>query len=238
MKLYLTAFSFCIFISCTKKGDESVDITTSAIKTDSTEIAIKNKPVAIYKDTVEFVDYNDDGDFLDLNVLKNNDETSYNNDVDDRNLLRGDIIEVSWKRDTVYIAGDGDTPMETETAVSIVKLKDGNVSKFRKNYGKELKYVRATDSDFSESYLDKIYLIVEYYIANSKNELVKMHVSKKDTLTYSVEETSRKGKPYMMIGLGTEFEHHTNIVQWLYIDIESYALFEYDLANDNLVKFK
>ena len=115
MKLYLTAFSFCVFISCTKKADESVDITTSAIKTDSTEIAIKNKPVAIYKDTVEFVDYNDDGDFLDLNVLKNNDETSYNNDVDDRNLLRGDIIEVSWKRDTVYIAGDGDTPVETET---------------------------------------------------------------------------------------------------------------------------
>ena len=238
MKLYLTALSISVFISCTKKPDGTITTEDSKNIKDSTEIAVKNKPATIFKDTVEFVDYNDDGDFLDLNVLKNNDETSYNNDVEDRSLLRGDIIEVSWKRDTVYIAGDGDTPMETKTAVSFVKLKDGNVSKFRKNYGKELKYVRATDSDFSESYLDKIYLIVEYYIANSKNELVKRHVSKKDAFTYSVEETSRENKPYMMIGLGNEFEHHTNIVQWLYIDNERYELFEYDLANDNLVKFK
>ncbi|WP_293312259.1 hypothetical protein [Pedobacter sp. UBA5917] len=191
------------------------------------------------KTIAEFVDYNDDGDYFLLIARRKNEILSFINDNnDDRSLLRGDMIEVLWKTDTIYIAGDGDTPQQAEKIISVKKLKDGNVSKFRKTYNKPLKYNWPQEESYSKSYLDKLYALVEYYVANTKNEQLQLLVKNRNEINYSIEKQTRGDKEYVLIGIATTEEHHINTVQWLYLDNEQDKLYEYDLVNDNLVEFK
>ena len=73
---------------------------------------------------------------------------------------------------------------------------------------------------------------------NSKNELIRITLA--DTtadLSYSIEEMDRDEKKYIVLGISTVFEHHTNILQWLYFDAFEKIVYEYDLPADSLVKF-
>lgn len=112
------------------------------------------------------------------------------------------------------------------------------VSDFRKNYGKEIYYNYSGDFNYSQKYLDELYLIAEYYIANSKNELLKSIIENKGRLEYSVQQQQRNGKEYTVLGIGTVTEGRINKAQWLYYDAENKILYEYDLPNDELVVFE
>lgn len=112
------------------------------------------------------------------------------------------------------------------------------VSDFRKNYGKEIYYNYSGDFNYSQKYLEELYLKVEYYVANSKNELLKNIIANKDRLEYSVEEQQRNGKEYTVLGIGTVTEGRITKAQWIYYDAENKILYEYDLPNDELVVFE
>lgn len=112
------------------------------------------------------------------------------------------------------------------------------VSDFRENYGKEIYYNYSDDFNYKQSYLDELYLIAEYYIANSKNELLKGIIDYKGRLEYSVEQQQRNDKEYTVLGIGTVNEGRITKAQWLYYDAESKILYEYDLPNDELVVFE
>lgn len=112
------------------------------------------------------------------------------------------------------------------------------VSDFRKNYGKEIYYNYSGDFNYTQSYLDELYLIAEYYIANSKNELLKNIIENKGRLEYSVEQQQRNDKEYTVLGIGTVTEGRITKAQWIFYDAENKILYEYDLPNDELVVFE
>ncbi len=185
-----------------------------------------------------FVAYNDDGDNYVLIAQKNNRIFNFINDSDtSRNLNRGDGIEVKWKNGTVTIAGDGETPVPAEIITSVKKISDGAVSKFRKTYGRQIKYTWPTNENFSQSYLDRLYTLVEHYLANTSNALLRLAINKQQQITYSIEPTQKNNRDYTMIGIAPVNDAHSSpVVQWLYIDTENHKLFEYDLPNDELVE--
>lgn len=111
------------------------------------------------------------------------------------------------------------------------------VSDFRKNYGKEIYYNYSGDFNYTQKYLDELYLIAEYYIANSKNELLKSIIENKGRLEYSVEQQQRNDKEYTVLGIGTVTEGRITKAQWIFYDAENKILYEYDLPNDELVVF-
>lgn len=115
---------------------------------------------------------------------------------------------------------------------------DSNVSKFRNNYGKEIYYNYSGDFNYTQSYLNELYSIAEYYIANSKNELLKNIIADKGRLEYSVEQQQRSDKEYSVLGIGTVTEGRITKAQWLFYDAENKILYEYDLPNDELVVFE
>lgn len=115
---------------------------------------------------------------------------------------------------------------------------DYKVSNFRKNYGKEIYYNYSGDFNYSQKYLDELYLIAEYYIANSKNSLLKNIIENKDRLEYTVEQQQRNNKEYTVLGIGTVTEGRVTKAQWLFYDAENKILYEYDLPNDELVVFE
>jgi len=115
---------------------------------------------------------------------------------------------------------------------------DSKVSKFRKNYGKEIYYNYSADFNYTQSYLNELYLIAENYIANSKNELLKSIIAYKGRLEYSVEQQQRNDKEYTVLGIGTVTEGRITKAQWLFYDAENKILYEYDLPNDELIVFE
>lgn len=115
---------------------------------------------------------------------------------------------------------------------------DYKVANFRKNYGKEIYYNYSGDFNYSQKYLDELYLIAEYYIANSKNSLLKNIIENKDRLEYSVEQQQRNNKEYTVLGIETVTEGRVTKAQWLFYDAENKILYEYDLPNDELVVFE
>ena len=232
----IIAFSLLIYcISCSQSPEKNKDKKTQR-KKEIQQIVVEKNP--LQRDTIEFVSYNDDFDYSQLNGKKGKEEISYINDQNnDRSFLRGDLIAIEYKNDSIYIAGDGGTPQNAEWIVSAKKIKDGKVSKFRKEYNRAIKYHYSKEEEISSSYLDHLYKLAEYYIANSKNDLIKIFVKNKNALAYSVEKQIKENKEYYVLGIYTESEHKINTFQWLYIDPETDTIYEYDLPNDKLIKF-
>lgn len=241
MKKYLSFLVLLLFYSCLENTKKESDTTVDSKKKLP---IIKNKILEIKEkiniDTLSFLDYNDDGDYMLLNAKKRNEFYGFINDKnDDRSYLKGDLIEIKWKNDTIFIAGDGETPEIAEWIISTKKIKDGNVSIFRKTYKKELKYNWSKENNYSTSYLDKLYLLVENYIANSKVETIKLSIKNKVQLEYSIEQQTRNGEEYTVLGISYIFEHKLNTLKWLYYENgDRPKLYEYDLPNDELIELK
>lgn len=199
----------------------------------------KLKLQQVYTDLVEYVDFDANGDFTLFTVQKDKHLVSFYNNLESAgSFKRGDLLEVKWKIDTIYIAGEGEKEDFGEWLVDAKKVKDGNVSLFLKKYKKPIKYYTAKE-DYTTDYKDYLYTQVEYYLANSKNELVKAALKDPNAdLSYSIEEKEKEGRSYTVLGISNDGEHHTNIIQWLYLDNENRNLYEYDLPNDKLIEFK
>ena len=193
----------------------------------------------IYSDTAEFVEFNDGGDYSYVVIKKDNKTIALTtNEALASDYTRGDIFNVKWKMDSVFIAGDGERLDFTEWFVSAEKVKDGSVTLFRKKHKKPIRYYWSGDEEYSTAYKDYLYTLVEYYLANSKIELVKSNIESPDAnLIYSIEDGEKNGRSYTVLGISNEFEHRTSIIQWLYLDNENRKLYEYDLGNDKLIEF-
>ena len=239
MKKVLLIVIIILFYSFQNKT-ENKTLVPHIIKSNINTNTLEKKNNKIFIDTMTFNEYNDDGDYFILNAKKDTVNFRFINDKnEDRSLLKGDIVEIKWYNDTIYIAGDGETPEIAEWIVSIKKIRDGNLSIFRKNYKNQLKYNWSKENDYSQSYLDNLYVIVENYIANSKNEMIKSCVLRKEQLEYSIEEQTRNGQEYTVLGIAVVFEHRVNTIQWLYYKHGEFnKLYEYDLANEKLIEFE
>jgi hypothetical protein len=240
--LFLSMITFLSFIlqSCENKAKNTADIKkTNQSDTKQTNVKIIKAKEEIFKDFFEFVAYNDDSDYSSFLAKKGDELYGFVNDKnEDRSLLRGDICEIQWKKDTIYIAGDGETPMLADWLISVKKIEDGNVSKLRKEYKKEFKYHWSEQENYSQGFLDEIYSVTEYYIANSKNELLQLHIKDREQINYSIENRKRENRDFTVMGIGYEFENRFTIIQWLYYDTENHKLYQYDLGNDKLNEFE
>jgi hypothetical protein len=235
MKETFAALILTLCFSCTSPESKNQPQEKTETKTVP---QIEAKEGSVKRDTIEFISYNDNFDYMQLNGKKGKEELSFVNDNNnDRGLLRGDLIAIEWKNDTIYIAGDGETPQIAQWIVSAKKFKDGNVSKLRKQYGKPIKYHYSKEDEIPDSYLEYLHDLAEYYIANSKNDLVKLSLKDKIDLAYSVEKQIRENKEYYVLGIYTESEHKISTFQWLYIDPETDKIYEYDLPEDKLIYF-
>ncbi|GEM_PF-1560141 len=196
----------------------------------------------VIKDTVTFVERNDNGDYYLCYVRKGKHLISliYDGPLAQKlNFSRGDTLEIQWKMDSSWIAGDRDRLEFKEWMINARKIKEGKVAAFRKNYTKPIKYWYGKDTEYSDELKDYLYLLVEYYIAYSKQPLVLLHLAKpgETDFVYSIEERDEKGRHYIVMGLSNDRGTHSTIIQWLYLDSETYSLYEYDLVNDTLIPF-
>ncbi len=198
----------------------------------------KEVPKPVQHALMEFVAYEDDGDYSQFIALKGDSVLNFvNSDVKGRNLNRGDLIQVSWKEGTITMAGDGDAEVPADLLIAADKIRDGSVSLFRKSYAKDIHFTFSPEHNYSDGYKDKIYLIVEYYLATTQNKLLKHMIRERAEISYSIEEQMRGGRAYIMIGISAG-QNLSSPVQWLYIDNENYQLYEYDLANDELKTYR
>ena len=190
------------------------------------------------KNTFKFISYNDDFDYFFLNVKDSKDSllTFIHNTKDVINYLKDDIVEITWKHDTITMAGDNSIKEAVKLLISSKKIKDGSVSRFRKTYKKKLFYTVLNENEFSTSFLDTIYLAVEYYIANTENKLIKYTVKEREKISFSIENTKRNKKPYLLLQITSSFEHKTIPLKSLYYGLDENKLYDYDIINDALVE--
>ena len=188
------------------------------------------------KDTFEFILYDDNYDYFYFTAKKDKKTYSFITNGEEINFLRGDIIEIEWKEVIITSAGDEDVKELNNRLLTIKKIKNGIVSNFRKIYKKKIKYHYT--NNYSQSYLNFIYLNVEYYIANSKDKQIRNLIQKKEQIEYSIENRNRNGTDYLVIGINHLFEFKTSPLQWLYYNVKNGKLYEYDLPNDELIEYK
>lgn len=194
----------------------------------------------VYIDTIIFREYDDNGDYYILSGQKNGNETGFIYDWDQNSypFNRGDLIKISWKIDSIRMAGDDEALVFTERALSAERIREGNVSAFRKRYKKDLRY-HYTSETYTQTALDQIYRLLEYYIANSDNKLLEATLnSGQAALSYSIEQRKENDKEYTVVGLANTSKHRSSIIQWLYISFEEKTkLYEYDIATEQLKRF-
>jgi len=80
----------------------------------------------VYKDTMQFLRYNDNSDYFFLEGKKNSNDVQliYNWDVIEKyNFKKNDVIKISWKIDSSWVAGDGGTLDFSEFVIDAEKIK-------------------------------------------------------------------------------------------------------------------
>lgn len=185
------------------------------------------------KEVLEFINYNDDVDYMLLIAKKGRTHYSFINDNNDkRDLLRGDLVEIQWKEDTIYIAGDGETPELAEWVVSIQKVKNGSLSNFRKAYKRPIHYSWCEECDFTPDFQTKLQTLTEYYLANSGNESLKSTIRNQEDLVCSFEKRDRNGREFIAISISNKED--TGSIQWLYYSLTMDMLFEADQSTNKL----
>lgn len=198
----------------------------------------KEVPKPVQHALMEFIGYEDDGDYFQFIALKGDSVLHFvNSEVKERNLNRGDLIQVSWKEGTITMAGDDEAEVPADLLIAVDKIRDGSVSLFRKSYAKDIHFTFSPEQNYSDGYNDKIYLIVEYYLSTTQNKLLKHLIRERAEISYSIEEQNRGGRAYIVIGISGG-QNLASPVQWLYIDNENYQLYEYDLPNDELKAYR
>jgi len=236
MRYILIALMMSCILSC-KTAPPKAKTAVTPVKKEESPAPKSTPSIPDQRAQMQFTGYNDDGDYFLLLAHKGDSAYSFVNNDDNRTLNRGDLIEISWKRGTIIMAGDGDTPADADIITHVKKLGDGTLTKFKNTYGKKLKYTWAKDEEYSQYYLDKLNLLVEYYLANTKVPLLQQIISKKEDISYSIEQQTKNNHENTMIGISTTNEHRPNTIQWLYFDNEHELLYEYDLPNHELILF-
>ncbi len=257
MKLIYTFALILVFASC-KNAETPNEKTNLAVAKDSVSTTTQpnlhsfvssirpNEKIELNKEYVNelvYNDFNENGDYPLISFLKNSTEWySLHYDAEKFNFdklqfNKGDVMQITWKIDSVWIAGEGDKLEMAEWLVNIKKIKDGKVSLFKKNYKKELNIIY--EKEFTKDGMDYIYKTIQYYLANTTNELVKTNLNNKNAnLVFMIESDFERNKEiYTHIGIATSHENHTQVFQWLFLS-EDEELFEYDLPNDKLIKFE
>lgn len=259
MKVFYSLALFTLLISCKDNNDvatkadsisqKEVPNTKDTINKIPSEFKSEIRPSEklklqqVYTDTAEYVGFNEGGDYSYVKIKKNNKVAFLTSNLTSEEELKytlGDIYEFKWKIDSVFISGDGETRDFTEWFVSAKKVKDGSVTLFRKKHPEPMKYNWADGEDkYTTEFKDYLYTLVEYYLANSKSELVKANLNDPNlSISYSIEDREEDGRSYTVLGIANEFENRTSIMQWLYVDKATRVLYEYDLPNEKLIEFK
>jgi hypothetical protein len=194
----------------------------------------------IYTDTVRFKEFNDDGDYFLFIATKGKEEMSliYSDDILNRNdFARGDEIRIEWELDSIRYAGDEEVLDFAKWLRKAKKIKDGKVSLFRKEHNKEITYVPNTaEANYSDSFIDRVRIVVEYVVANSKAEtLQRVLNTPKATIFYSIKEIEKENRIYYAFHISSELDGQLNDIQQIYQDVETGVLFGYDPLNDMLI---
>lgn len=119
-----------------------------------------------------------------------------------------------------------------------LQQKDGTVLTFDKS-GKNLISLKRDQTVYSENYLKRLEKVAEYYLANSKQNLVIFHKNKQDSvLGFSYEENDWEGVNYTQIGIFSRSGNNMSTLQWLFYEPKSQKLYEFDLNTKKLQEFK
>lgn len=99
-----------------------------------------------YTDTLEFIEFNDEGDYYLCFVKKNKDTIGLIYDSE-YNFVRGDEIAVNWKMDSIRYAGDSEVLDYTEFLVSAKRIKGLTLTDKNINFLSRTKKYDATVKD-------------------------------------------------------------------------------------------
>lgn len=136
--IYPLSLSFLLFFclqSCGKKSQKSVKLEVHAkvdtVQTDKILADFKSdlrpgeklKLGKVYTDTVQYVNFNDEGDNDLFFVKKNTDTISLISNKVKADFVRGNLIEIKWKIDSMRFAGDSETLAFPEFLMAAKNLK-------------------------------------------------------------------------------------------------------------------
>lgn len=169
--LPILALLFITFHSCERKKEDTAENTViknpqkqlQSQKISVHESALRpNENVElgkIYTDTVQFVNFNDNGDDWLFVVKKNNDTVSLIYNHDNPEFSRGDELEIRWKMDRLRPAGDPDYLDFSEYLISSKVIKPLSLTnKNIKFLWRENVFNKALDAEVNEIILNKNYL--------------------------------------------------------------------------------
>lgn len=119
-----------------------------------------------------------------------------------------------------------------------LKQKDGTTLTYQKP-AKPLVPLKRDQTAYSDGYVKRLEKVAEYYIAGSRRNLVRYHLSKPESvLGYSFEENDWESVNYTQIGIFNKSGSNLSTLQWLFYEPKSQKLYEFDLNTKKLQEFK
>lgn len=167
---WLSILSFLILQSCVEKSVkvensiptiEQVNVVKEAIPKDFESMIRPNEKLIlgkVYTDTLEYVGDNDEGDNW-LFIVKKQLDSIYIINNTENNFVRGDVVEIQWKMDSIRYAGDESFLDFREHLVTTKKIRPLKLTpKKVKFLWRETSYDKKFDADISRIIFDQQYL--------------------------------------------------------------------------------
>lgn len=112
----------------------------------------------IYTDTVIYLDFDDNSDYGWFRVLKGKDTIAlvYNDFLE---FVKGEEIEISWKMDNIWIAGEGESLDVSEKLISAKRLKSIELTNQKVQFlWREMQYLEDLVGEFNVITLNEEYI--------------------------------------------------------------------------------
>ncbi|MDO5615777.1 MAG: hypothetical protein Q4G16_06280 [Cruoricaptor ignavus] len=127
---------------------------------------------------------------------------------------------------------------KTIEKVDTLQQKNGEILTYEKP-AKPLISMKRDQTIYTEDAENRIRKIAEYYVANSRQNLVNFHKEKPESqLGFSFEENDWEGVDYTQIGIFNKSRNNLSTLQWLFYEPKSETLYEFDLNTKTLQEFK
>ncbi len=124
----------------------------------------------VYADRAVYLEFDANGDYYQVFVEKDGEEYSLLTDGEGWELNRGDEVTLTWKMDSMWVAGEGEKGYVAEWAIDLQRTKKGPLTLWKRDYHRPIEWAEWPEGELSDDCSQRWREAAEWFFCHVKED--------------------------------------------------------------------